>query len=118
MTSATAVVVLDDSGVHIYRTPESAAARVSALDAWTAYDITGRQLHATGGWHREWQLLGGAVSVEHGRRLEPRANEPPHPEVVRSALARDLHSGRGDEADSIEQAQLIDAWVERNGWDD
>ncbi|MEA2438651.1 MAG: hypothetical protein QOH76_75, partial [Thermoleophilaceae bacterium] len=40
MTSATAVVVLDDSGVHIYRTPESAAARVSALDAWTAYDIT------------------------------------------------------------------------------
>src|SRR4051794_18600051 len=91
MTS-TAVVVLSESGVYVYRSPDSAAARVAALDAWTAYDITGRQLHLTGGWHRDWRLPGWALSAEHGRHLETRPDESPHPDVVRSALARHLSS--------------------------
>jgi hypothetical protein len=116
VTPETAVVVIGDGRVSVYRSADAAVARLSAFDEWTAYDVHGRRLHLSGGWHRDWRLLGGEVSVEHGRRLEPRPDEPAQPDLVESLLRQDLEDDGAAAADGLHE--LVGAWARQHGWDD
>jgi hypothetical protein len=102
--------------VHVYSKPENAVAYLPDFEAWTAYDLAGRRLALTGGWHRSWRLGTAEVAVEHGRRLEPVDNESANPEALRALLGADV--GERDQHAGLTLEELVAAWVDRNDWDD
>ena len=113
MIPASAVVVHGDGHIHVYSKPENAVAYLWSFENWIAYDLAGRRLALTGGWHKSWRRGSAEVAIEHGRRLEPVEDEQPNPEAVRTLLAAEV---RAEEDAALED--LVAAWVERNDWDD
>jgi hypothetical protein len=112
----TAAVVHGDGHVHVFSKAENAVAYLPDFEDWAAYDLSGRRLALTGGWHRSWRLGPAELRAEHGRRLEPVDGEPPKPEAVRALLAAEGDQGEAAAPQALNE--LAAAWVQRNGWND